>query len=72
MELKGGLIVARDAVKVAIDLSGRGVTLTAKDGVLFAAPASALSPEDRVTITRWKPQLLAITDYIAREGWMPK
>ena len=65
IELRGGLIVQEDAIALAIDLENAGVTLTAKDGVLVASPASALTPAQIAAIRGMKFQLLAIAAYDA-------
>jgi hypothetical protein len=58
--LKGGLIVQEEAIALAIELENAGVTLTAKEGVLVASPASALTPTQIAAIRAMKFQLLAI------------
>ena len=67
IELKGGLFVATDAIAVALALEAKGVTLAAKDGVLTAAPASALTETDTASIRQWKRHLLAIAAYVPPE-----
>lgn len=64
-ELKGGLIVQSDAIALALDLERRGLTLTARDGVLLVSPGSALTADDRVAVQRWKRHLLAICSHDA-------
>jgi len=63
VELKGGLIVASDAVTLALALDQRGHTLTAKDGTLLVSNGSALTPEDRAEIQQHRWHLLAIAGY---------
>jgi hypothetical protein len=60
IELRGGLIVQEEAIDLALRLENAGVTLTAKDGVLVASPASALTPAQIAAIRAMKFQLLAI------------
>lgn len=64
-ELKGGLLVQSDAIALAISLEDRGLTLTAKDGVLLVSPGSALTADDRVAVQRWKRHLLEICSHDA-------
>lgn len=61
--LKGGLFVAEEAVVLAIALEGAGITLTATDGVLTAAPRSALTAAQIAAIRQWKRHLLSIAAY---------
>jgi hypothetical protein len=65
VELKGGLIVQEEAIALALELENAGVTLTAKDGVLVASPASALTPAQIAAIRGMKFQLLAVAGYDA-------
>lgn len=68
IELAGGLLVQSDAIALALVLEQRGLTLTAKDGVLLVSPGSLLSADDRVAVQRWKRHLLAIAAYQPPEG----
>lgn len=65
MELHGGLIVADDAITLALRLEGAGHVLTSKDGVLVVSNGSALSPDDRAAVQQLKRHLLAIAGYDA-------
>lgn len=67
VELKGGLIVRTDAIALALALESRGVMLSVKDGVLHAAPGSALTAADRVAVKALRLQLMAIAGYEAPE-----
>lgn len=66
--LAGGLFIQSDALALALDMETRGLTLTAKDGVLLVSPGSALRADDRVAVQRWKRHLLAIAAYQPPEG----
>ena len=65
IELNGGLLVQVEALELALRLEDAGITLTAKDGVLVAAPASALTPAQIAAIRHHKYQLLALAAYDA-------
>lgn len=62
-ELRGGVFVADDAIRLACDLEARGFVLTAKDGKLLVSNGSALTAADREGIVRLKGHLLAIAAY---------
>lgn len=62
--LRGGLTLPVDAIRLALDLEHRGLTLTIDDGdVLVVGPRERLTDEDRALIRRWKRHLLTIVTY---------
>jgi hypothetical protein len=68
--LRGGLALPEEAIRFALELEARGVTLTATpDGDLLARPSRLLNDADRQTIRRLKTDLLAIVRYCDTEGW---
>lgn len=64
-ELRGGLFVHEDALKLAWRLEAAGHVLTAKDSALLVSNGSSLSAEDRAAIRAHKSHLLAIIAYEA-------
>lgn len=65
VDLRGGLVVPADALRLALALEDRGHRLTAHNGLLHATNGSALTAEDRAEIRQWKLHLLAIAEYQA-------
>jgi len=64
--LRGGLTLPVAAIRLALDLEDRGLTLTIDDGdVLVVGPRNRLTDDDRALIRRWKRHLLAIVTYDA-------
>lgn len=65
--LKGGLIVAVPALRLALDLEDRGCQLAVDDptGEVVVTPAARLTDEDRAAVHRWRFHLAAIVDYRA-------
>ena len=68
--LNGGLTVPAEPVWLALNLEAQGFLLVGlEDGTLRVRrvdgqdPATVLSGEDRAAITRWKPHLIALSDY---------
>src|SRR6185295_514753 len=59
-EMKHGLFVADEAIRLALTLEARGHMLSVQDGALLVSSGSALTPEDTIAIRRWKWHLLAI------------
>jgi len=66
-ELRGGLFVADDALRLTVDLENRGHTLTAQDGTLLVSNGAQLTPQDRTRIAALRMHLLAIASYTAPE-----
>jgi len=64
-ELRGGLFVQEDALKLAWRLEAAGHLLTSKDSALMVSNGSSLSAEDRASIKALKAHLLAIVAYEA-------
>jgi hypothetical protein len=63
---RGGLTLPVDAVRLALDLEHRGISLTVEDGdVLAVGPRDRLTDEDRTLIRQWKRHLVAIITYDA-------
>lgn len=65
VELRGGLMVRDDALRLAISLEMRGHLLTAKDSALMVSNGSTLSADDRAAIKDCKAHILAILAYEA-------
>ncbi len=64
--LKGGLTVAVQALKLALDLEARGFRqFVTPAGEYKAEPATRLSESDRTAITRWRFHLTALVRYKA-------
>ena len=62
--LRGGLILPRAALELALDLERRGLQLRAEDGdVLFVGPRHRLTDDDHIGIRRYKSHLLALLRY---------
>lgn len=66
VELKGGPLVLREALHLAIDLEVRGIQLTAEGGRLTASPRDLVTDADAAQIRPLKAHLLAIVDYCER------
>ena len=62
-ELRGGLIVHDDAIRLAVRLEDAGHVLSVKDGALLVSHGASLSTEDREEIRRLRCHLLAIASY---------
>jgi hypothetical protein len=64
--LRGGLTLPVDAIRLALDLENRGLTLTVDEGdVLVVGPRERLTDDDRALIRHWKRHLVAIVRYDA-------
>ena len=63
IELKGGLIVDDESIRLAIALETSGHLLSATDGVLTVTNGSTLTSEQRQQITRQKRHVCAIAAY---------
>ena len=64
--LRGGLTLPVAAIRLALDLENRGLTMTIDAGdVLVVGPRERLTDDDRALIRRWKRHLLAIVTYDA-------
>jgi hypothetical protein len=66
-ELRGGLIVHDDAIRLAIDLENRGHVCAVRDGVLTVTNGTKLKTVDVEQIKRLKFHLLAIAAYVPPE-----
>jgi hypothetical protein len=68
VDLKGGLVVPRPALQLALDLEERGVPLATDANHQFIVPTDArLTAADRAAIARWFHHLGAIIEYEAPE-----
>lgn len=66
VQLKNGLVLPVEAVRLALALEERGFTLQREDDdTLSAQPYERLTPADFAAIRRWKWHLLAVVDYVA-------
>jgi TubC N-terminal docking domain len=63
--MRAGLTVPVEALLLALDLESRGVRLALDGDALLVGPRGRLTDEDRASIRRWKPHLLAIVSYNA-------
>ena len=62
-ELRGGLLVDDDAIRLAVRLEDAGHVLSVKDGALLVSRGASLSTEDRAAIRAMRWHLLAIAAY---------
>ena len=62
-ELRGGLMMDDDAIRLAVRLEDAGHVLSVKDGALLVSHGASLSPGDREEIRRLRWHLLAIAAY---------
>jgi hypothetical protein len=68
VDLKGGLVVPRPALELALDLEERRIPLATDADHRFIMPADPrLTAADRAAIARWHPYLGAIIEYEAPE-----
>jgi len=68
-----GPTLPRAAVELALDLERRGLHLRGEEGdVLFVGPRDRLNDDDRISLRRWKPHLLALLNYPADDLGRPK
>jgi hypothetical protein len=67
IELRGGLIVHDDAIRLAIDLENCGHVCAVRDGVRTVTNGSTLTAADIEQIKRLKNHLLAIAAYVPPE-----
>ena len=66
--LRSGCTLPLEAVRFALDLEVRGLTLTVDRGdVVVSGPVDRITAEDRVAIQQFKPALAAIVDYVDTE-----
>jgi hypothetical protein len=66
--LKGGVIVSRTALQLALDLEVRGIPLTTNADHQFIVPTDdRLTVADLAAVRRWEKHLAAIVDYRAPE-----
>jgi hypothetical protein len=65
--LRGGLVVPRPAIHLALDLEQRGCRLRVDpdEDVLVVGPRELLTDEDRAQIRKWRNHLKAIATYEA-------
>jgi hypothetical protein len=66
--LRSGLIVAAPAVRLALDLESRGLTLGLDGESLTVGPKHRISDEDRQAIRTWRWHLRAIVAESHRES----
>lgn len=64
-ELRGGLCVADDAIRFAVDLERRGHVLKVDGAALKISDGARLTEAERAAVTRWRWHLLAIAAYQA-------
>ncbi len=62
-ELRGGLFVHDDAIRLAVDLEARGHRLTVDRHLLVVSDGTKLTKTDLAAIQRLKNHLLAIAGY---------
>jgi hypothetical protein len=67
IELRGGLLVREDAVRLALDLEARGHLLTTRDGTLRVTNGATLTAADTAAIKDTKRHLMEIAAYEAPE-----
>lgn len=63
VELRGGLVVRRDAFELAHRLEGRGHRMAVSDGVLNVSNGSQLGADDRKAIKALRAHLIALVEY---------
>lgn len=70
VSIAGGLTVPAEAYNLALDLERRGLTLRVEEDRLRVSGPDGkpdLSEAETTAIKRWKPHLIALTEYIAPE-----
>ena len=64
-----GLTCPEPVLRLALDLERRGLLLMVREGKLIvrhpAGGTPELTPEDTAAITRWKPHLCALVDWVS-------
>src|SRR4030095_1061608 len=63
--LRGGLTVPLPAVRLALELEGRGLRLRVDGDDLLIGPRELITDEDRAALRRGKPHVLALLTYDA-------
>lgn len=63
--LRGGLTLPIAVLRLAWALEARGLHLGVEGDMLTVGPRALLTDEDRASLRRWKPHLLALLDYDA-------
>lgn len=67
--LRTGISLPTAAIKLALDLESRGLTLVLDgDEVVILGPLERVTPEDRNRFRRWKPHLQQLVRYIETEA----
>ena len=67
VELRGGVMVPGDAIRLIVDLEARDHVVSAKDGKLLVTHGSTLTPEDWIAIKRWRVDLLKLVAYVVKD-----
>ncbi len=62
-EMKNGLIIADEAITLALSLEDRNHRLTVQDGALHVSDGKRLTAEDGAAIRRLRWHLMAIAEY---------
>ena len=69
VNLKGGLLVNAEALKVLLKLEARGDTIEVKSGQLMITPVKAFSKAQADLVAQHRSDIKRLVQYVEREGW---